>query len=33
MSVTKLAPVSLTMFYGASRNFANAFSITDHTGV
>ncbi len=27
MSVTKLAPVSLAMFYGANRDFANAFSV------
>ena len=27
MSVTKLAPISLAMFYGANRSFANAFSV------
>ena len=27
MGRTKLAPVSLAMFYGANRNFANAFSV------
>ena len=27
MGTTKLAPVSLAMFYGASRDFANAFSV------
>ncbi len=27
MGTTKLAPVSLAMFYGANRDFANAFSI------
>ncbi len=27
MKMTKLAPVSLAMFYGANRDFANAFSV------
>ncbi len=27
MPITKLAPVSLAMFYGANRDFANAFSV------
>ena len=27
MGRTKLAPVSLAMFYGANRDFANTFSV------